>query len=196
MDEIFQQSIQNWYAVRVMPRHEKSVSYLLDAKGYEQLVPLYKARHQWSGRVKELDLPLFPGYVFCLLDPAKRVPVLNTPGVIDFVKFGRELPCVDPDEIVAIRELMSSGVSCMPWPHLVVGQSVKVHAGPLAGLNGIVIEVRKIPRLVLSVGLLNRSVLVEVDRDWITPERPESLARPVSPLLIKQPHSFVSGSLR
>jgi Transcription termination factor nusG len=66
-----------WFAIRVKSRHEKSVSHLFTLKGLESFLPLYKARHRWVDRTKNLDLPLFPGYVFCRMDPHVRLPVMT-----------------------------------------------------------------------------------------------------------------------
>lgn len=166
----YEESLHDWYAIRVMARHEKNVAHVLTIKGIQQMLPLYKTRYRRGTTARNLELPLFPGYVFCSLDPAKRVPVLNTIGVIDFVRTGHELATIAKEEISALQTLMNSGVSCLPWPRLEAGQRVTVEAGPLAGMSGFVIEIKKDPRLVISVSLLQRSVLVEIDRDWVKPD--------------------------
>ena len=51
----------SWFALFVRPNHEKNVSYVLEQKGIENLLPLYRVRKKWSDRYKEVDLPLFPG---------------------------------------------------------------------------------------------------------------------------------------
>lgn len=161
----------SWFALWVRPKHEKKVSYILAQKGIEQLLPLYRARRQWSDRNKEVDLPLFPGYVFSQFDPTFRVPILNTPGVIDIVRMGSSLASVADAEITALQSLMRAGLPCQPWPYLETGQPVEIENGPFAGLTGKVIKIKKVARLVLSVTLLHRSVLVEIDRDWVRPAR-------------------------
>ncbi len=68
-----------WYAVQIRPRTEKLVAQVLDHKGFENYLPLYKARRRWSDRLKEMELPLFPGYIFCRLDFSRRIlPLLTT----------------------------------------------------------------------------------------------------------------------
>ena len=165
------QSRSSWFALFVRPNHEKSVSCFLAQKGIDQLLPLHRVRKRWSDRYKEVELPLFPGYVFGCFDPDSRVPVLNTPGVIDIVRNGRDLAAVDSSEIQALQALMQAGVPCQPWPYLEPGQLVEIESGPLAGLNGTVISVKKELRLVLSVKLLHRSVMAELDRDWVRPAK-------------------------
>jgi transcription antitermination factor NusG len=159
----------SWFALFVRPNHEKNVSYVLEQKGIAHLLPLYRVRKKWSDRYKEVELPLFPGYVFGCFDPTRRVPVLNTPGVIDIVRNGSDLAAIAPSEITALQTLMKSGIPCQPWPYLEAGQLVEIESGPLSGLTGTVITVKNEMRLVLSVKLLHRSVLTELDRDWVRP---------------------------
>lgn len=161
-----------WFAVQVKPRHEKCVSTIFESKGLEPFLPLYSSRRRWSDRIRESQLPFFPGYVFCRFNPHRRAPVLSTPGVYSIVRFGNDLACVDPQEISALQLLMRSGLVAEPWPHLEVGEPVEVNDGPLAGCKGSVIEVKNQTRLVLWVTLLRRAILVELDRQWV--KRPSS----------------------
>jgi len=156
-----------WFAVRVKPRHEKNVNGILKDKGVDSLLPLYRARQRWSDRTKDVILPLFPGYVFCNFDSARRVPVMNTPGVFDIVRIGREPAPVDPREVVALQQLMRSGLAAQPWPRLEVGEAVEIEYGPLMGCTGVLVEIKNQVRLQISVTLLCRAVLVEVDRDCV-----------------------------
>lgn len=152
-----------------MARHEKVVAELLMAKGYEQILPVYRTRRQWSDRVKEVTLPLFPGYVFCRFDARCRVPILNTAGVIDVVRAGRDLAAVKEEEILSLTIAMKSGFTCLPFPYVIVGERVKVAFGALAGAVGTIVAVKQRRRLVLSVSMLSRSVLVDVDVDSLAP---------------------------
>src|ERR1041385_4995372 len=153
---------QGWFAVQVKPRHEKSVSSLLAYKGMEQFLPLYVARNRWRDRMQDVQLPLFPGYVFCKFNPSQRTPILSTPGVFGVVRFGRDLAAIDPAEIDSLQCLMRSGLSVEPWPRVEIGQVVDIEAGPLAGCKGLGGGIKKRLRLVLSVTLLHRSVFVEL----------------------------------
>src|SRR5579862_1777527 len=71
-----------WYALQVRSRYETTISCLLRAKGFEPMLPLYSSRRRWSDRIKEIQTPLFPGYLFCQFDPQNRLPILSTPGVM------------------------------------------------------------------------------------------------------------------
>jgi transcription antitermination factor NusG len=159
---------ESWFALHTKLNRERHVAEMLRGKGYEEFVPSYRARRKWADRYKETDLPLFPGYVFCRFDPFRRLPILVTPGVVQVVGNGRVPAPIDDSEIEAIRAAASSsGVE--PWPYLKVGERVRIESGPLTGLEGILQEVEKSCRIVISVSLLQRSVAVEVDRDRVRP---------------------------
>lgn len=158
-----------WFAVRVKSQHEKTVAATIRWKGLEEFLPLYKCRHRWSDRFKSVELPLFPGYVFCRIDPACRLPVLTVPGVLHFVGLGRVPVPIDSEEIARIQAAVRSGLRLEPTAYLNVGQRVRLEDGPLTGLEGILIDVRKQYRVVVSLTLLQRSVAVEIERHWVAP---------------------------
>jgi transcription antitermination factor NusG len=160
---------ERWYALWVRSRHENTVANHLDARGQEVFLPLYTARHRWSDRWKTVSLPLFPGYVFSRFDASERAMVLSAPGVIDVVRIGSEPAPIDSSEIEAVRSVVKSSLAAEPICNLVKGQRVTVSGGPLRDVPGTLIEIRNSLRLVVSVELLNRSVSVEVDRDWVIP---------------------------
>jgi transcription antitermination factor NusG len=159
----------SWYALRIQCRLSSLASATLRGKGYEEFLPLYHARRRWSDRVKQVELPLFPGYLFCQFDVNDRLPILTTPGVIGIVGAGKLPIPVDLEEIEAIRAILRSGLAAQPWPLLCVGSKVYIERGPLAGLEGIITNTDKVYRLVVSVNLLQRSVAVEIDREWARP---------------------------
>lgn len=158
-----------WHAIRVRSRFECTTSNILRDKGFEQFLPLYRSRRRWSDRVKEIDMPLFPGYVFCRFDASSPLGVLTTPGVVHIVSAGRTPIPVDELEISALQDICGSGLPLQPWPYLEAGRRVSIEQGPLAGTEGVVIEMKGRYRLVVSISMLQRSVAAEIDRDWIRP---------------------------
>jgi transcription antitermination factor NusG len=168
----------HWHALYVRSRHEKSVYAQLDAKAAGVFLPLYSKKQKWADRWKIVQLPLFPGYVFCRFDASQRSSVLATSGVIDVVRTGSQPAAIDECEIEAIHRVVQSPLLSEPFPDLVKGSRVMMSDGPLKGLTGTLMEVRKSFRLVISVELLRRSVLIEIDRDWVVCEE---LSMPVRP---------------
>ena len=171
-----------WYALKIRPRLEWVVAANLTAKGYDLLLPTYKTKRRWSDRIKTLELPLFPGYLFCQFDVTTRLPILQTPGVCSIVGIGKCPEPINEAEIDAIRTVVGSGVAYQPHPYLSVGQQVQVEHGALTGLVGIVTQVKSDFRLIISVHLLMRSVSVEIDRAWVEPIRQTVRERFASPI--------------
>lgn len=158
-----------WYALHVRTRQETSIASVLQDKGYECFLPLYQSQRRWSDRIKQINLPLFPGYLFCRLELQKRLPILMTPGVVHIVGTGRIPIPVEDSEIVALEKIVRSGLQLQPWPFLHIGKKVRIGQGALDGLEGILLAVKKPHRLVVSITLLSRSVAVEIDEDWAEP---------------------------
>ena len=157
-----------WFAILARTGRERTATMLLENAGYECYLPVSKFIRRWSDRMKEVEVPLFPGYLFCRMNQHNRLPVLMTPGVIQIVGVGKTPIPVEEQEIVAIQRVGKSGLPTMPWPYLEVGNVVRIEEGPLDGLTGIVLKIKSGLKLVLSVSLLQRSVAVEIDRRWIS----------------------------
>jgi transcription antitermination factor NusG len=158
-----------WFALQVRSRREAFVSDHLEGQGFECFLPLYKSKRRWSDRLKEVELPLFPGYLFCRLSLSNRGPVLMTPGVHQIVGFGRTPVPVEETELASIREVLSSGLPSTPWPYMHIGQKVRVNYGSMVNLEGILVNFKGSNRVVLSVTLLQRSVALEIDLSWLSP---------------------------
>jgi transcription antitermination factor NusG len=177
--------IHPWYAIRVRSNFELMAAAGLRGKGYEPFVPMYRARRRWSDRVKHVELPLFPGYVFCRFDVTQRLPILTAPGVVAIVSIGRDPVSLDESEIAAIHTVIASGLPAVPWPYLAIGNRVLIEDGPLEGVEGVVTTIKKQQRLLVSVTMLQRSVAVEVDRLLVRPIKPQGVNRnqpPETPL--------------
>ncbi|HEY2843587.1 MAG TPA: transcription termination/antitermination NusG family protein [Bryobacteraceae bacterium] len=159
-----------WYALAVRYQHERQTEGALQSKGLETLVPVYRTKRQWSDRVKEIDLPLFAGYVLCRFPLANKIHVMDTPGVGKIVGFGGTAAAIEDSEIAGIRQLMESKQRLGPWPYLQPGDRVRVERGALRGLEGSLLRTKDGLRLVIGVELLQRSMTVELDQDAIVPE--------------------------
>lgn len=163
---------ESWYALHVRSRAELSVARQIQQKGYEPFVPLYRSRRRWADRMKELELPLFPSYVFCRVTMASAGRVVTTPGVIRIVGAGGVPIPVDDGEIEALRRVACTRLCAEPWPYLQAGQRVELCAGPLRGLQGVLAQSANGDRLIVSVSLLQRSVSVEISGHDVMPLGP------------------------
>lgn len=153
-----------WFALAVKPRHDKAVARTLDAKGFQTFVPLYKRQHRYAERCKYSELPLFPGYVFCRFNARTTLPILTTPGVTQILGAGNTPLALSETEIASLQTAMAAQVHAQPYPFVEVGQKVRINKGVLAGVEGIVVSVKQSLRLVLSITLVQRSVLLDIDQ--------------------------------
>jgi transcription antitermination factor NusG len=157
-----------WYALRVRSNFERKAADFLRARDLEEFLPSYRRRSYWSDRVKWVERPLFPGYVFCRFAMQNWLQVMQTPGVVEAVSFGGKPIPVDQMEMEAVQTLVNSSAELFPRAFLRVGQRVVVNRGPLAGVEGILERFEKQCRIVVSVSLLQRSVAAEIDAEWVT----------------------------
>jgi transcription antitermination factor NusG len=161
--------VAHWYAVSVRSRFEKLVAQHLQQRSVNCLLPVYRSVRRWKDRRKVLEMALFPGYVFVNIDVRDRLGVLKAPGVLRFVTFQGQLTAVADSDIRALESTMSAGLRARPHPFLLDGRKVRVRSGPLLGVEGIVIRRKERFRLVLSIELLMRSVMIELDEGDVEP---------------------------
>jgi len=162
-------STPHWYAIRVKSNRERVTADALRGKNLEVLLPAQRA----GGPRGEREIPLFPGYLFSRFDVQKRLPVLTIPGVVHIVGFGNVPVPVDPVEIAGVRTMIESSLEMMPFAYPPLGRKVQIQFGPLRGLEGVILAHKGEDKIVVSISLLQRSIAVAVERDWIAkPDAP------------------------
>lgn len=157
--------LPRWYAVHTRSRHEKRIELSLRQAGVDTFLPLIREVHHWSDRRKEVQLPLFPCYLFVHIvpDTAARLAVLKTSGVLNFVgTAGLECSIPDP-EIEQVRSVVTQQGSYFPCPFLKTGQRVRIRGGALEGVEGVLSSHKGACTLVVSVELIQRSVSVLIN---------------------------------
>jgi transcription termination/antitermination protein NusG len=153
----------HWYVAQTCSQHEKRVAEQLEQRCIENFLPLYESVSRWKDRRVRLQVPLFDGYVFVRLALRERLRALEIPSVVRLVGFGG-LPTALPDEEMAsLRESLNRNLRAEPYPYFAVGRRVRIKAGPLAGLEGVLVRKRSQFRFVLSIELIQRSIIVDVD---------------------------------
>jgi transcription antitermination factor NusG len=163
--EAAQEFPASWFAAYTYSHHEKRVASHFTEREIESFFPLYPALRRWrNGCEMKLDLPLFPNYVFVRMDPADRVRVLEVPGVLSLVGFGRRLAPLPDFEIETLRSSVGQR-RVEPHPYLVVGERVRIKAGAMIGLEGVLVRKKNNFRVVLGLEAILQSVAVEVDAE-------------------------------
>jgi transcription antitermination factor NusG len=165
-------SSEAWYAVYTTSRHEKRVHQHLGSRQIESFLPLYPVLRRWkNGCVVNVELPLFPGYLFVRMERQQRVRVLEVPGVIVVVGNSQEPMPLPEFEITSLRQNLQSH-RFEPHPYLAVGERVRVRSGPLAGLQGVLSRKSNGLRFVLTLDLIKQSVAVEIAAHDLEPAVP------------------------
>lgn len=153
----------HWYALYTNARHEKVVARQLEERQVETFLPLYRTWHRWKDRRKQVELALFPSYVFVRIGEEHKLKVLKVPGAVSVVSFNGKMAALPQREIDALRNALENDVHAEPCPYLQVGKRIRVKAGPMAGAEGVLSRKKDKFRVVISVDALMRSVAVEVD---------------------------------
>jgi transcription termination/antitermination protein NusG len=165
---ILNDSVNHWFAVQVWSGREQRCAAQLRLRGYEVFLPTCCEHRRWSDRVKKIERAVFAGYVFCRLNGDAAGKLVTTPGIIRIVGDGRGPLPIPTHEIETIQRIVTTGLAATPWPYVQVGQRVRIDIGPLRDIEGLVLRTSQGQRLLVSITLLQRSVAVEIDADWVS----------------------------
>ena len=167
------QPTASWFAVWTYSHCEQLVHDQLAGKGFRMFLPTMRTWSRRAGKQRLIPVPMFPSYLFInhAIDKRSHVAILNTRGVVRILgaRWDELLPVADTD-IDALRRIQDADVPVWPHAYLHEGQRVRIHEGPLTGVEGVLL--RSKPNrgvLVLSVDLLRQSVALEVDCTAVVP---------------------------
>ena len=161
-------SMGEWFAIQVMPRSEQIVMQHLEYKGYETLLPTYQCKRKWADRIKFIEMPLFPSYIFFRALSTNSGMVLTIPGTIRLVGMGGRPSVIPAEEIESLRKINASRAPAAPCRYVTIGQKVRIAVGPLAGIVGLLSEVKNSRRLIVTVELIMRSISIDVGMSEVT----------------------------
>jgi len=152
-----------WYAAYTSSRHEKTVAEHLRQREVECFLPLYETIRRWNNGRHRVQVPLFPGYVFVRMGMRDKLRVLQVPGLVQLVSFQGAPAALPNAEIEALRNALAAGVPAEPYRYHTVGSQVEICRGPLQGMRGVLLRHQGQFRVVLSVEMIMRSIVVEVE---------------------------------
>jgi len=152
-----------WYALYTCARHERRVAEQIERRQLSCFLPSYRSVRRWKDRRKELELALFPGYVFVHMSLSNKLKVLQVPGVVQLVSFQGQPAALPAEEIEALRNRLSGSAKIEPHPYLRAGRKVRVRTGPFQGLEGVIVRRKERCRLIFSIDLIQRSLAIELD---------------------------------
>jgi len=160
---------RSWYLAYTCSNHEKRVAAQFIRRLIEHLLPLYELRRRWKDRELSLQCPLFPSYIFVRIATRDRMQVLQTAGVVRLVGFGGSPTPINDEEITVLRRALVDTRRVAPHPYLTVGRRVRVTSGPLVGYEGVLVSRKSRLRVVISIAVIERSIVVDTDSSCIEP---------------------------
>lgn len=158
-------AVNNWYALKVRVGSEATVVNALLSRGLNPYCPTQKERRRYSDRMKVVERPVFPGYVFCSFDIEKKLPIVSCPGVDYIVGFAGTAAAIPELQIESIRRIVCAGA--VTNDRFVSGDKIRITHGPLAGVEGVLVREPRGTRLVVSIELLNQSASLFIEQDQI-----------------------------
>ncbi len=160
-----------WYALYTRSRFEKKLLSELTDRSIDVFLPMREVLSRWKDRKKRIWVPLFPGYIFVnqLDTPANRYRVLNLPGAVRFVGHEGHADIIPEAQIESVRRFLEASISIDPYPYIKIGRRVEIIAGPLRGIQGILVQKKGRFRFVLKVDLIRQAVSIEIDASDVRP---------------------------
>jgi transcription antitermination factor NusG len=160
-----------WYALYTRSRFEKKLLTEIADRSIEVFLPMREVLSRWKDRKKKIWLPLFPGYIFLhqIDSPENRYRVLNIPGAVRFVGHEGHADAIPDEQIESVRRFLEASISVDPYPYIQVGRRVEIVAGPLKGIQGILVQKKGRFRFVLRVDLIRQAVSIEIDASDVRP---------------------------
>jgi transcription antitermination factor NusG len=151
-----------WYVAYTLPRHEKAVANRLVSQKVTSYLPLYSAVRCWNRRRVEVELPLFPGYVFVRMLVSDRIRILSRPGIIRLLSVNGNLAVLPDEEMQRLQSSLALW-KAKPYPFLISGKQVRIKSGPFAGLEGTILRRKGKMRLLVTLDLIQSAMLLELD---------------------------------
>ena len=160
---------KRWIAAYTKPRHEKAVQKKLEDNEFEVYLPMVRKRQQWSDRKKWVDFPLFKSYVFICTHKENHMKILQTPSLINIVKFGKKIAYIEDKTINSIKQIIEGGFIPETTNYFINGDPVKIKHGPLKGLTGEVVRIDKNNRLLIRIDAIKLSISIKIEKKLLEP---------------------------
>lgn len=170
MQEVTINTNKEWYALYVNSRAEKKVMEVLLNKGIECYVPIVKTMKQWSDRKKMIEVPLISGYVFTKMCLVEKEKIIQTKGVVGFVKYCGEIAIVKERDINRLKQLVQLGyaidVANIQQKHK-GGDKVKIISGVLKNMEGYILDTKEGKYIEIVLESIGQSIKVKLPEEFV-----------------------------
>ena len=154
-----------WTPVRTKPRQEKKLAEYCKAHGFTYYLPLKKNVKRYQRRTVEFTVPMFPGYIFCLLNEDIYRTMLHSGAIVYRITMdeNKEKRLIDDLNDLMVFEEMIKQQEVIIRPEIVEGAKIKVRSGPLQGAAGIVEKRKDQTLLTINIEILGQAVSTIID---------------------------------
>lgn len=167
------ESLPRWFAVYLRYKREKVVHESLLKKGIESYLPLQQFTRHYTRKIRVVNLPLISCYIFVRITKKNYVPVLETPDVVNFVRFSNELIAIPEDEIKLIQRILGEGIEVEAESNAYQeGDVVEIIGGNLTGIRGILLHPDNKKNFQVELTHTGYSLRMQVDRKLLRKLRP------------------------
>lgn len=167
-ESIFEMS-DPWWVAHLRSRQEKVLARYLREYQIPFYLPQMEKRVRRSGRTFISYLPLFSGYVFFRGEREERLRALKSSVVVNLLEPSDQAEI--SAELKQLYELQLTDARLKPHPFVGPGDTVLITEGAFQGYRGVVLKEKGITRLIVSVSFIRQSVALEIDREFIRPQR-------------------------
>ncbi len=157
-----------WYILYVRSRSEKRVMERMQKLNFTVFLPLIKTMRQWSDRKKQVQVPLFTGYLFIKVDPTQFTSVRLIEGVVNFVQQEKKYAMIAEDKILSIKQFIETGLHIeASSENFAAGEKVKINFGPLQNCEGELIDIKNEKQFIVRLGMINQVLIVNVPASYL-----------------------------
>ena len=157
-----------WRVAHTRSRHEKALAADLQTWNVSYFLPMVRRTLVIRGRRFHGMFPLFPGYLFFAGDAEDRYRALTTSHVANVIEVVDQARLID--ELSQIEMALANPSGLDPFPFLQKGKRCRIARGPLAGIQGVVVQRDGITKLVLQIEMLGQAVATEIDPSMLEPD--------------------------
>ena len=168
---LFVPETDNWFVLRTKSRYEKKLATSFTKHGIEFFLPLKMELKQWSDRMKKVESPLFPGFIFVQMTETTRFQILNTPGAVQFLYHDKKYAQLTRRDIEMINLALDDRQELeVIGTELIEGQIVNINSGPFKGFEAKLIHQNGKGKLILEISSIGQGVVVEIGNAKIVPK--------------------------
>ena len=162
---------ERWFLAQTLAKSEARAEFHLGAQGFRTYLPRIQKTIRHARQLKTVRAPLFPGYLFVILDLGRDrwLSVRSTVGVSSLFSNRDGRPVAVPIGIVeSLIERTDDSLTRLD-NDLVKGQQVRILAGPFVDFIGTLDRLNAAGRVRVLLQLMGTAVPVALHRSALAP---------------------------